>query len=210
MKAKIFLFMVAVFVPTMLIPQNGNSGSTPVTPVTMSFNAIMNKGKIDITWETAVEYNSDYFTIEKSRDGINFQPVSFVNASGTSNIPVRYTEADFSPLPEISYYRLKETKLSGKVNYSEVVPVNYTFSADGTTLYPNGVATSAIVAPAENEQVLVVLKDLTGAEFYSKVSVLSANDKITAIDPENKLSPGTYLVIASSNNTFYSRDLVIK
>jgi hypothetical protein len=57
----------------------------------------------------------------------------------------------------------------------------------------------------------VVVRDLTGREFYSKVFVLeAANGQIEAIDNEHTLAPGVYLVTASSLNAFYSQRLVIK
>ena len=57
----------------------------------------------------------------------------------------------------------------------------------------------------------MVVRDIAGREFYSKVFVTETQgNKIEAMDTENTLAPGIYLVTASSNDAFYSQKLIIK
>ena len=58
--------------------------ASPLPIELLSFDAIMNGKQVDINWTTATELNNDYYTIEKSKDGINFETSSIVDAAGNS------------------------------------------------------------------------------------------------------------------------------
>ena len=62
----------------------------------------------------------------------------------------------------------------------------------------------------EGEEVLVVLRDITGRELFSKVVISSSNNELVALDPEGKIAKGSYLITASSSNKFYSENLIVK
>jgi len=89
----------------------------------ISFDAKCNNGKVFTAWETATETNNEYFTLEKSRDGINFQNVTTVKGAGNSSRKLSYNSTDNESYSGISYYRLKQTDFDGKYTYSKVVSV---------------------------------------------------------------------------------------
>lgn len=189
----------------------------PVSPLPielLNFNAIMNSGKVDLTWSTASERNNDYFTIEKSKDGFNFETVTLVSGAGNSTSIIEYTDVDYKPYSGISYYRLKQTDYNGLFSYSKIVSVNYFFGDDGITIYPNPATVESgfnlNITGLENQEILVVIRDIAGREFYSKISFITENKQLIAIDTDKKLAAGTYLVIASSNNKIYSQRLIIR
>ncbi len=62
----------------------------------------------------------------------------------------------------------------------------------------------------KNKEVLVVVRDLKGAEYYAKVIVTNSDNQIEVIDPEKHLAPGIYLVTGSSENILYSKKLIVK
>lgn len=189
----------------------------PVSPLPielLNFNAIMNNGKVDLTWETATETNNDHFTIERSKDGITFETVSVIQGAGSSTFIRNYADQDQNPYSGISYYRLKQTDFNGQSSYSSVVAVNYYFGDDGVSIYPNPANSDSpmnlSIKGLENQEILVVVKDISGREFYSKVIITTSKDQLEAIDTEHRLAAGTYIVIASSNNKVYSQKLIIK
>lgn len=189
-------------------------GGTTLPSELISFNAIYTNGKVELSWITASETNNDHFTIERSRNGADFESVSLIDGAGTSTGMIEYAETDFHPFEGISYYRLKQTDYDGTYRYSSVVSVNYIFGNDGFTIYPNpGTAGSTVFMDLrfpEGKEVLVVVRDIQGKEFFSKVVINSLDDQLTAIDPSNNISAGTYLIIASSENKIFSRLLVVK
>ncbi len=187
---------------------------SPLPIELLDFNAIMNNGKVDISWITASELNNNYFTIEKSKDGIVFDSVLYVKGAGNSNIELSYNEVDYKPYQGISYYRLKQTDYNGQKKYSNTVAVNYYFGEDGISIFPNPVSQNEAIniefTTLENKEILVLIRDVSGKEYFSKVIVSSSKNQLTAIDLENKLAAGVYIVIASSNNKLYSKKLIVK
>jgi hypothetical protein len=58
-----------------------------------------------------------------------------------------------------------------------------------------------------NTSVLVVLYNTAGVEVYSKV--LIKEGEVIAVDTENRLEPGIYIVVASSEDQFYKKKIII-
>jgi hypothetical protein len=90
----------------------------------ISFEAKMNDNKqVDIFWATASEQNNDFFTIERSTDGLNWEIVTTVAGAGNSINRIDYHAYDARPVSGISYYRLKQTDFDGAFEYSYIVSV---------------------------------------------------------------------------------------
>lgn len=178
----------------------------------LSFDAIMNGNKVDLNWSTATEKDNDYFTIERSRDAISFEAVSTVDAAGNSTSTRYYADTDYDPYAGISYYRLKQTDFNGHYTYSNIVAVNYSFGDDGISIFPNpsNGEINLTIAGLENKEVLVVIRDITGRECYSKVILALENKQLVVIGSENELAAGAYIVVASSNNKLYSQKIIVK
>jgi hypothetical protein len=75
-----------------------------------------------IKWVTASEINNDYFTIERSLDGINFIILNNVDGAGTSTSIRNYSLSDYQP-NDITYYRLRQTDFNGDNKTSEIIAV---------------------------------------------------------------------------------------
>jgi hypothetical protein len=68
---------------------------------------------VDLTWVTASELNNDFFTIERSIDGLNWEIVDTLSGAGTTNQENNYKLTDKRPHFGLSYYRLKQTDFDG-------------------------------------------------------------------------------------------------
>lgn len=79
-----------------------------------------------LQWATLSEKNNDYFTIEKSADGINFYELGTIDGAINSNTLLEYQYFDELPLPGINYYRLIQTDINGKFTKSEMISVDFT------------------------------------------------------------------------------------
>jgi hypothetical protein len=77
-----------------------------------------------IKWSTATEYNVSHFTIERSYDGINYEHVATLIASGFTTINSNYRVIDLVPYAGISYYKLTEYDFDGYLEILGVVAVN--------------------------------------------------------------------------------------
>jgi hypothetical protein len=95
-------------------------GSKSALPVTFTtFDARPHKNKVLITFATASEFNNEYFDIERSNDGRNFESVAIIKGAGNSLREQRYSLMDENPYLGISFYRIKQVDFDGKVSYSE-------------------------------------------------------------------------------------------
>ena len=89
-----------------------------------------------IKWETATEINNDYFTLERSKDGVAYEVIAVIQGAGNSSNEIEYRFIDEFPLTGISYYRLKQTDYNGNYTYSDKKSI-YLESETEMLIYPN-------------------------------------------------------------------------
>ena len=197
--------------------QGLNPTIVPVLPIELiSFEANLNEDRVDIKWVTASEINNDYFTIEKSKDGKSWEKLLIVSGAGNSNQVLEYYDIDYNPFKGISYYRLKQTDYNGKFAYSNVVPVKFEKSTtnQNINLFPSPINVGGTVhlefKNINASEMLVILRDLKGSEFYSKVVVNVEDGKLIGLPINMDIPAGVYLITASSENQMYSQKLIVK
>ena len=87
---------------------------SPLPISLVSFTGFENKDFIELEWVVASQINNDYFTIDHSLDGFNWETITIIDGSGnTSNILI-YNYTHKNPNFGINYYRLKQTDYDGK------------------------------------------------------------------------------------------------
>jgi hypothetical protein len=89
----------------------------------LSFTGECYSQNIELEWRTASEINNDYFSIEQSIDGVNWQLVAKVDGAGNSTSINNYSYIDVRQYNDISYYRLKQTDFNGEFNYSAIIAI---------------------------------------------------------------------------------------
>ncbi|MBI1266927.1 MAG: hypothetical protein GC193_05790 [Cryomorphaceae bacterium] len=75
---------------------------------------------VECAWSTASEVNNDYFTIERSSDGLAWEDVGVVDGNGSTNLLNNYRWLDTNPLNGISYYRVRQTDFNGSQDWSVI------------------------------------------------------------------------------------------
>jgi len=89
-----------------------------------------------LSWETMTEMNNNYFTLQKSNDGQNWQILGQINGNGTSGEINYYSFTDEFPFAGNNYYRLSQTDFDGSTSLAGIVVVN--FSSETTfEIFPN-------------------------------------------------------------------------
>lgn len=120
--------------------------TTAVLPIhLLSFNVSPKGTAALIEWETAVEIDNKMFTLEKSKDGVIFSPLSDITPKGSSESGATYTYVDPSPYRGITYYRLKQIGFTGAVDYSSVKQITINALANEVVVYPNPVGNSRML-----------------------------------------------------------------
>lgn len=101
------------------------------------FNATTLTNKVELSWATAKEENNDYFTVEKSIDGVYWETLSTIKVLGNSNTNKGYLSYDYNPNIGLQYYRLLQTDIGGKTSIYPTRSVNYMASTGDIYLYKN-------------------------------------------------------------------------
>lgn len=179
--------------------------------VLLSFDAIYDNTKVELTWSSDTENNNNFFSIEKSKDALVFEEVTSIKGFGNNSSIISYYDVDYTPFEGISYYRLKQTDIKGIVLSSRIVSINNKNITSNLSMNQSAVyETPANLMGSENKEVLVVLRNEKGMESYSKVIIDEENNVIVPTESDNKLEIGNYIVIASSDNKLYSQKVVVK
>ena len=113
--------------------------------------SIEEKGNL-LRWQTASERNVENFIIEKSKNGVDFEKMEKVKASGNSNTNRLYEQMDYETNAGVYYYRLLEETLNGKMNnVSEVIRLERKgVDSDEISIFPNP-ASDRIVIQFNND-----------------------------------------------------------
>jgi len=78
-----------------------------------------------ISWATLTETNNDYFSLEKSTNGEEWNVIYTVEGEGNSNTLSLYEYKDPIDISNLlNYYRLKQVDFNGESKYSEIIAVN--------------------------------------------------------------------------------------
>ena len=177
----------------------GQVTNTPL-PVTLVFFAANQNGTaVDLIWQTASEQNNDYFTIEKSTDGMLFTSISTVPGAGTTNTQKNYLYVDHQPFLGVSYYRLKQTDFDGRFEYSAVVSVEFDGPTDNfnAEIYPNPTLTSSFNirfnSMWEGSEAIIEIMDVTGRKVFQSTFICSSSTPVKA-PSEAPLKPGIYII----------------
>jgi len=87
--------------------------------------ASLNEDGIQLTWSTSSENNNQYFFIERSKNGIDFEPAGKVKGAGNSSQVVTYSFSDLNKNKVYTryFYRLVQADLNGETAFSQVAVV---------------------------------------------------------------------------------------
>ena len=179
---------------TYTVGTNCVPGTLPVTLVT--FNAVAgNNEQVNLSWTTASEQNSDYFLLEKGRDGMQFSEMTRVKSRGNSTGFQHYTSVDMKPVSGINYYRLSQVDMDGTVRVKGVRTATLTVEAGKIWVYPNPVHSNLInlsLGDTGAARLKVSLRNIEGKLLYQG-SMIPTGGKMR-INLANRLAPGLYLL----------------
>jgi len=184
------------------------TSSSPLPIELLYFNANLNTNGVDLNWETMSETNNNYFTIEKSKDGIDFdvvQEIKTAAANGNSTGNLQYKMLDTKPYDGVNYYRLKQTDFNGKFKYYEIVQVNYS-KKSFTTIYPNPATNNFLINASEDYAgAAVKITDAMGREVITE----TINATKPTLVNTNLLVPGIYYVIVGNEGGNLSKTKIV-
>lgn len=162
------------------------------------------KDKVDVSWSTAMEFNNEYFEVQRSTDGIHFTTIGQLNSQGNSNRVQEYIFQDLLPVSGGSYYRIIQHDIDGKQTTSKKVYLS--INTTEIHVYPNPSEAAFDLMILGNESASIVLTDILGRTIYE--TTLSGAALQLSFGEE--LTAGTYILQVLTENGFYTEKLVKK
>jgi hypothetical protein len=181
----------------------------------LEFKANLQNKKVLLSWSTASETNNDYFTIERSVDGINFKSVLTQRGAGNSTSRKNYEAIDENPIEGQSYYRLKQTDFDGKFTYSEMRAINNKDLSAKEELAINSIAPNPFDSELEIEytmkskgNVIITLLSSDGKTVERKKIKADEGSNRYKFDTSHNIKPGTYFVVVDHEGQRITRKII--
>ena len=188
-----------------------SAAGAPTPVVLNSMEAqLKNNNEVLITWNTAVETGNNFFTLEKSSNGISFTHLADIPSAYTGAANTAYSFTD-GPVSGTVFYRLSQTDLSGKKEYFNLMKV--TAKPEGSfRVGPNPlIGTQPLklfVNDAVTGKVVISLLDSQGRTIKNIIAEKKEAAATFTISTGN-LPKGRYIV-QYTNGTFTRSESVIK
>lgn len=175
--------------------------NTVVLPVNLvNFTAVVANASNRINWMTTNEINNDYYTIERSSDGINYSLMNTLQSNTSNGLQHSYELYDYAPNVGINFYRLTQFDKDGK---SQILGIRTcTFRQLGSAsakLYPNPSTGNLYLQLSgySGTQVSITINDINGKVVYKTNLNTSTNSYAYPILLQNKLASGQYTVVVN-------------
>ncbi len=173
----------------------GGGGSAPLPVELVSFSGSCEDGSVHLSWQTASEFNSSHFDVEKSRDGENWQVIETISAAGNSHELLNYETFD-QVSNALNYYRLNQVDIDGTNKRYDPIVVSCEASSNGIFItYPNPSNEGFNVLINDNElegEMNMNIYTATGSVAHQKRIVVK--EGINVFMMNEKLLPGVYFI----------------
>ncbi len=190
-------------------PATIENGTLPI--VLLYFEGYESEGLVYLQWESASETNNDYYSIERSLDGLDYEPIATMKGMANSTQSKLYSYTDKTPYFGRSYYRLKQTDFDGTSETFKPISVELTSLMDGKlTIASNPVRKGdkvRIITSANNNEILTIsIHNMLGEVILNDQFI---NSKYEFILKDN-IKSGMYFVTVSSINSKEVARLIVK
>ncbi len=181
------------------------AGVTPLPVKLISFESVLDNGKVILNWATATEINNDRFEIERSNDGKTWKVVGTVKGNGNSSSIIDYTYTDNPGLLSGNiYYRLHQIDFNGETEYGPISVVHNNKKENVGKVYPNP-ANSQINISLQSDNYQLSILDQSGKLMVSK----QIDTDLATIDSK-EFPSGIYFVKLENNTISENHKLVVK
>jgi hypothetical protein len=155
-----------------------------------------------LDWATASEQNTSRFEVQRSKDGINFQTIGEVTASGNSFEEKNYQFTDNNPFIGLNYYRLNLINNDGSTEFSNVIALERNDKDKGYSFFPNPVQNEVFYqfSTESEEKIKIEIVDVLGRIISTKIMTASPGINNLRTDMSS-LIPGSYLIRATHVNS---------
>lgn len=177
-----------------------------------SFEIHKNENSLVAKWITASEINNDYFILQSSEDGSNFDDLMKVSGSGNTTYDSEYSASiENRPIKDM-YYRLKQVDFDGRYDYSEVLFVKADKRSEEVLVYPTVVSDHVTVQMREvndRENFSCQIIDYNGKLIHDEV--ISGTELLNSHEfNTSELIKGNYLIVLQNSTGIVGKSKFVK
>lgn len=169
-----------------------NNGMSTLPLQWLSFTAQRRDDEVQLSWSTALEYNTSDFIVQRSINGTDWIDLSTISSAG--NGAHSYDFTDITPQKGLNYYRILLKDLDGRKSYSETRTIK--FESKGSSF-------AVLINPVQNGLLKVKANLPLVVNFYNTSGQLLWKKQIQAgaqtIDVSN-YAKGTYFLEANGES----------
>ncbi len=158
--------------------------------------------KVELYWETHSEINNEYFDVQWSRDGKDFQSIGDVAGAGNSARKNSYALTHDDPVSGQNIYRIKQVDFDGNYAYSVVVSARMDKETIDIALTPSPVRDELFLSVTEG--ISVEIFSLSGVRVKSTSNIVGGSLDLS------DLQSGIYMVRIHSQNEIITKKIVKK
>jgi hypothetical protein len=163
------------------------------------FNAQCNGNSVILTWKTAMEQNSHFYTIERSIDAVQWAAVGNVPAAGNAVVENSYFFIDNNPVDN-AFYRIAEHDLDGSAHYTTTIRADCD-SQEPFKVWPNPVKDMLYINGTVTVTTGATIKlfDSKGALVRQQSATLQRGNNLLIMDVMG-IAPGLYVAVITYSN----------
>ncbi len=122
-----------------IVTRQGDISPISLPVELVEFNGELEEKSVRLNWRTASETNNAGFEVQRSSNGIEWDPIGFVDnlSAVVSNGINNYNHIDPTPFAGMNYYRLKQVDQDETFDYSNVISINYDAPQAEVQVFPN-------------------------------------------------------------------------
>ncbi len=174
----------------------------------LQFTATKSNEEALLEWSTATEKNNAYFEIQRSIDGIYFETIKIVSATGNAIEVQSYSCLDSEISEgEIYYYKIKQVDADGQFSFSTTISIDLNGDEEVVHLYPNPASDNIELKLSSGSIVSIALYDLLGRALISINDIHTHSYKLMI----SEMATGIYVLkINTDKNKSYQEKIYKK
>lgn len=157
----------------------------------IDFNGAAKSNTILLSWKTANETDNNFFYIEHSVNGLDFNTIGKEKGSGSTSILSTYNFEDVNPSNDLNYYRLRQVDKDAKTSFTKIIMVK--FSNSSFTVVNTLVHDYVTIKANENVETPIMFFNENGQKVFSGIVKGQQQFNIS------KLSSGVYFIKTSTD-----------
>ncbi len=162
----------------------------------ISFDGYLNTSNtVDLKWVVDNQVNINYYEVQRSIDNILYKKITVVNANNLNSFT--YDCNDAQPIIGKNYYRLKIVENDGRINYSQIVVVNF-IKNQSLSIYPMPVGSTLNIVNFNASLVNTKAQIINSSgQLVKEILIKNTYETIDV----SSLTPGNYFIKTINGET---------